>query len=377
MFRLGAAVQGYDWGSLTAIPEFLGEPPAGEPVAELWLGTHPLGASVIETDDGPQALVDRVGDLPFMLKVLAPAQPLSIQVHPANDLAAAGFAAEEAAGLALSDPARDYKDPHHKPEMVYALTPFETLVGLRPMDEVVRLLSTLDVPIAKSLLDRSGDGSVAMVEHILTSEVDRNAVDEFVDACAAQLDAGVDVGRAYLTVVEAARIHPSDPGLVVALLLNRLTLEPGQSAFIGPGLIHAHLNGLCLEVMASSDNVFRAGLTTKRVNAEGVLASLGAADGGDARIAPSRAGDSTEVFEPQAGAAAGLFALSVTRGSETRLPGDGHRILLCLDGAVDVVSDSGDEISLVRGQAAFALPEDGGLELRGSGMTAQAYVPRH
>lgn len=376
MFRLGAAVQGYDWGSLTAIPEFLGEPPTGEPVAELWLGTHPLGASMIETGDGPQPLVDRVGDLPFMLKVLAPAQPLSIQVHPANDLAAAGFAAEEAAGLALSDPARDYKDPHHKPEMVYALTPFETLVGLRPIDEVVRLLSALDVPIAKSLLDRSGDGSLAMVEHVLTSEVDRNAVDEFVDACAAQLDAGADVGRAYLTVVEAARIHPSDPGLVVALLLNRLTLEPGQSAFIGPGLIHAHLHGLCLEVMASSDNVFRAGLTTKRVNAEGVLASLGAADGGDARIAPSRVGDSTEVFEPQPGGAAGLFALSVTRGSESRLPGDGHRVLLCLDGAVDVVSDSGDQVSLVRGQAAFALPEDGGLELRGSGTTAQAYVPR-
>jgi mannose-6-phosphate isomerase len=129
--------------------------------------------------------------------------------------------------------------------------------------------------------------------------------------------------------------------------------------------------------MASSDNVFRAGLTTKRVNAEGVLASLRAADGGDARIAPTRVNESTEVFEPQAGAAEGLFALSVTRGSESRLPGDGHRILLCLDGAVDVVSDCGDEVSLVRGQAAFALPEDGGLELRGSGTVAQAYVPRH
>lgn len=371
MLRLVAAVQNYDWGSSTAIPEFLGEEPTGGPVAELWFGTHPLGASMVETAHGPVSLTDHVGDLSFMLKVLAPDQPLSIQVHPANDLAAAGFAAEEAAGVDLSDAARDYKDPHHKPEMVYALTPFETLVGLRPLDEAVRLLSALDVPIAVSLLERAGDGVLAMVGRVLTSAIEPAAVDAFVDACAARLAAGDDVGRGYLTVVEAARIHPSDPGLVVALLLNRVTLEPGQSAFIGPGLIHAHLSGLCLEVMASSDNVFRAGLTTKRVNAEGVLASLEGADGGDAAVAPKRVGDATDVFEP----AGGLFALSVTQGSEGTLPGAGARILLCLDGTVDVVSAAGDTVSLTRGRAAFASADDGALELRGSGTTAQAYVP--
>jgi len=382
MFRLGAAVQNYDWGSLTAIPEFLGEPSAGRPVAELWFGTHPLGMSTVETADGTDTLVDRVGELPFMLKVLAPAQPLSIQVHPANDLAESGFAEEEAAGIALSDAARDYKDPHHKPEMVYALTTFETLVGLRPIDEAVRLLSALDVPIAKSLLDRSGAGTLALIEHVLSSEIAPDAVDDFVDACASQLAAGADVRRGYLTVVEAARIHPSDPGLVVALLLNRLTIEPGHAAFIGPGLIHAHLSGLCLEVMASSDNVFRAGLTTKRVNAQGVLASLAAADGADAGIEPASFGAATEVFEPAGagvpparGARGGLFALSITHGDESRLPGAGHRILLCLDGALDVLSESGGRVSLGQGQAAFASSADGGLEVRGSGTMAQAYVP--
>jgi mannose-6-phosphate isomerase len=296
---------------------------------------------------------------------------LSNQEHPANELAESGFAAEEASGIALSDAARDYKDPHHKPEMVYALAPFETLVGFRPIDETVRLLSALDVPIAKSLLDRSGDGSLAMVTHVLSSEIAPDAVDEFVDACAAQLAADTDVRRGYLTVVEAARIHPSDPGLVVALLLNRLTIEPGQAAFIGPGLIHAHLSGLCLEVMASSDNVFRAGLTTKRVNAQGVLASLAASDDGDAGIDPVRVGTATEVFEP----AGGLFALSISHGSESRLPGAGHRILLCLDGAAEVVSESGGTVSLRQGQAAFAPTDDGPLEVRGTGTTAQAYVP--
>jgi len=153
MLRLHAAVQNYDWGSLTAIPEFLGEPPAGQPVAELWFGTHPLGVSTVETADGPQPLVDVAGDLPFMLKVLAPAKPLSIQVHPAQGQAEMGFAAEEAAGLALSDPTRDFKDPFHKPEMVYALAPFETLVGVRPIEEVRALLAPLQEPIAKALLE--------------------------------------------------------------------------------------------------------------------------------------------------------------------------------------------------------------------------------
>ena len=371
MFRLGAAVQNYDWGSPTAIPEFLGEPSSGRPVAELWFGTHPLGASIVEAADGAEPLTDRVGDLPFMLKVLAPAQPLSIQVHPAQALAEAGFAEEEAAGIGLSDAARDYKDPHHKPEMVYALTPFETLVGLRPVIEAVQLLSALDVPVATSLLDRSGDGLPAMVEQVLTSGIDGDVVDEFVAACAAQLDAGNDIGRGYLTVVEAARIHPSDPGLVLALLLNRTTIEPGRSAFIAPGLIHAHLSGLCLEVMASSDNVFRAGLTTKRVNAQGVLASLEAADGADAGVTPSPVGTATAVFEP----AGGLFALSVTHGSEDRLPGSGHRIVLCLDGSVDLVTTAGEQMPLSRGQAAFATSDDGDVALRGAGTVAQAYLP--
>lgn len=369
MFRLGAAVQNYDWGSLTAIPEFLGEPGSEQPVAELWFGTHPLGASVVETPAGAQPLADLIGDLPFMLKVLAPAKPLSIQVHPAQDQAEAGFAAEEAAGLALSDPTRDFKDPFHKPEMVYALTPFETLVGLRPLDEVRRLLAPLGEPIADALLAHAG-GVQAMVDQLLNTTLSADEVESFVRSCNDELKQR-DVARGYETVLMANEHHPGDPGVVLALLLNRVTIQPGESAFIGPGLIHAHLSGLCLEVMAPSDNVFRAGLTPKRVNVHGVLESLRAADDADPFIKPERVGAATEVHAP----ALGLFALSVTRGDETALPGSGQRVLLCLDGSVDVVSESGGQVSLRQGQAAFATVEDGTLELRGAGTTAQAYVP--
>lgn len=371
MLRINAAVHAYDWGSPTAIPEFLGVEPSGRPVAELWFGTHPLGTSTVGEAGDARPLSDAAGDLPFMLKVLAPAEPLSIQIHPAAALARSGFAAEQARGVARTDTSRDYKDPFAKPEMVYALTPFETLVGLRPVDEVVRLLAPLDAAIARSLLSRADSGIVGMVASVLASPPDRDEVEAFVAACAGQLDSGTDIGRGYLTVVEAARFHPGDPGLAVALLMNRMTLAPGESAFIGPGLIHAHLSGLCLEVMTASDNVFRAGLTTKRINPQGLLDSLEDADAANGAVSPRLVGTATKIYEPDDR----LFALSVTVGDEESLPGAGQRILLCLDGRVELRAASGACVELVQGQAVFASADDGGLELRGSGTTAQAYVP--
>lgn len=370
MLRISAETRTYAWGSPAAIPEFLGVPSSGEPVAELWFGTHPLGMSQLSDDERPLAAV--AGELPFMLKVLAPEKPLSIQVHPSNAMAAAGFAAENEAGRALSDPDRDFKDPHHKPEMVYALTQFDTLLGLRPIEEIEALLTPLKLPLAKELLDQAALGSLAVVERLLADPPPPEVVDEFVAACASR-SASDDVGRGYATVVEAAREHPADPGLVLALLLNRVTLQPGEAAFVGPGLIHAHFSGLCLEVMTSSDNVFRAGLTPKRVNGAGVLESLGVEQLESPFVKPASAGRATEVFAPEIDGSV-LFALSVTRGHDL-LPGTGSRILLCLDGDVRVSAEDGSELALTRGQAAFASADDGVLTVAGEGSLAQAYVP--
>lgn len=384
MLRINAAVQAYDWGSPTAVPTFLGVEPSGQPVAELWFGTHPLGTSTVDAEasqgaDAAPPLTDVVPDLPFMLKVLAPAEPLSIQVHPALEVAAAGFDAEEAAGVDLASPSRDYKDALHKPEMVYALSAFDTLVGLRPASEVVALLEPLDTPVARTLLaqaasETSGDAS-DLVAFLLTDPPDRAHVDAFVDACVRAREAGHDVGRGYLSVIEAAQVHPGDPGIVVTLLLKRTTLEPGEAAFIGPGLVHAHLSGLCLEVMTASDNVFRGGLTTKRVNAEGFLGSLDADYTDDPAVTPRAHGAATQIYAPDGD----LFALSITTGDEVELPGSGSRILLCLDGEVDVASASGDRVHLTQGQALYAAPGDGALSVTGGvtggGTVAQAYVP--
>jgi mannose-6-phosphate isomerase len=322
--------------------------------------------------DDTRPLVSVAGELPFMLKVLAPAQPLSIQVHPSHAMAEAGFAAENAAGVPLNDPSRDFKDQNHKPEMVYALERFDTLLGVRPIEEISALLAPLDLPLTKELLDRVPEGPRAVLEHVLSEPPAADSVDAFVAACATRTDAD-DVGRAYATVVEAGAVHPGDPGVVLALLLNRVTLEPGEAAFVGPGLVHAHFSGLCLEVMAASDNVFRAGLTTKKVNAAGVLESLTVDDGGGVRIGGVRVGDGTEVFAPDLDGET-MFALSVSRAGDT-LPGLGHRILLCVDGEVSVTADDGSVLPLARGQAAFASADDGRLAISGDGTLAQAYVP--
>jgi mannose-6-phosphate isomerase len=370
MWRISGEARTYDWGSLTAIPEFLGTPATGEPMAELWFGTHPLGTSSLA--DGSGTLSELAGDLPFMLKVLAPAKPLSIQVHPSNEMARAGFDAENAAGVDLSDVTRDFKDPHHKPEMVYALTRFDTLLGIRPIEEILDLLTPLDVPVAKELLTHVPHGRLAVVQHLLSEPPTSPEVDEFVDACAVRA-ASADIGRGYATVVEAARVHPSDPGVVLALLLNRVTLEPGEAAFIAPGLIHAHVSGLCLEVMVSSDNVFRGGMTTKRVNPEGVLESLGVEQPASVMVPAERVGAATDVFAPELDSKA-LFALAIAGGGDV-LPGSGSRILLCIDGDVEVVSSRGEAVELSRGQAAFTAGADGALAVAGAGTLAQAYVP--
>src|SRR5215203_863273 len=160
MWQLQNTVRHYPWGSRTVIPELLGEPsPADEPYAELWMGAHPDAPSVLSSGmpldkaitEQPEALLgsavrERFGDrLPFLLKVLAAEQPLSLQAHPTMAQAQAGFAAEEAAGVPRDDPTRTFKDPFHKPEILCALTPVEALCGFRPVEESLHCLAKLQL----------------------------------------------------------------------------------------------------------------------------------------------------------------------------------------------------------------------------------------
>lgn len=247
--RITGVVQHYDWGDLAAIPELLGVPGDGQPWAELWLGTHPRGAA--STDDG--ALRDISGDLPYLLKVLAAGEPLSLQTHPTAAQAAAGHAREDAAGIALDASNRIYKDTSAKPELLCALTPFEALCGFKPFDDTLAWFVN--------------EGWTELAEHLATGP-------------AAYVRWALSGGPHRLPdgapawVQRIASRYPGDGGVLVALLLNHVILQPGEAIYLDAGNVHAYLLGTGVEVMASSDNVVRGGLTNKHIDIDELLAVI-------------------------------------------------------------------------------------------------------
>ncbi len=381
MRRLHNTSRDYDWGSSDDIPRFLRESTGDRPVAEVWMGTHPLGASTVDTDDGEVALATLTGELPFMLKLLAASHPLSIQVHPNAAQAKAGFAREEEAGIPIDSPQRVYRDVNHKPEMVYALTTFDTLVGFRPTAEILRILSGIESPLAASLAEslnaRPGFlGIVRIVASLLEEKPDVAEIDRVVTSCRDLAAQRIDIKRAYATAVEIAEHHPGDVGVVISLLLQRLTLQPGEAAFLGAGIIHAHLRGMCLEVMATSDNVLRAGLTSKHLDPAGLVACLDEGMSRLARVTPEPFGFSTDVFSPPVEE----FALAVTQCSHAEpdgvvLPDAPQRIVVCIDGDVELHNEHGERVALQRGESVYAGASDGVLRGIGTGELAQAYKP--
>lgn len=382
MHRLRNGVQTYDWGSPVAIPQFLGLTPEGGPVAEMWIGTHPLKPSVVVTDTGEEPLIEAVGDLPFMLKLLAAERPLSLQVHPSLAQAEFGFSVEEAAGVPIDAAERVYKDANHKPEMVYALSTFDSLIGFRPTAEILRVLSPLDAPLARQLAadlraDPGFAGIVRRLQWLLTSSVTADEISEVVKACQVLAEHGLDVKRAYLTAVELAEAFPDDVGVVISLLLNRMTLQPGEAAFLETGVIHAHLRGMCLEVMASSDNVLRAGLTSKHIDPLGLVACLDQGMARVARVTPDFQLGDAEVFSP----ADVEFALAVVQvcpadDDGVELVMAGSTLLICTGGEVTVRNAAHEEEVLRRGESLVLTASDESVTVHGLGEVVTAFEPR-
>jgi mannose-6-phosphate isomerase len=395
LYRLTPATQSYAWGSTTAIQDVLRTVPDGHPLAEAWFGAYPTAPAQIA--DGPTldefiaadperalgaGVANRFGaHLPYLLKLIAADAPLSLQVHPDIQRARAGYAAENAAGIPLNAPQRSYKDDNHKPELVYALTRLDAMVGFRAPRRAAELLTGLDVPLAARLrdilvADPSSAGVRAAFSWLLTADTRPCArdVDEFAAACARRLEDGSPSPRTDRTVMRLAAAYPGDPGAVTSVLLNPVTLRPGEALFVPAGTVHAYLGGLALEIMANSDNVLRAGLTTKHVDAEELLATLDTVAAPPIRIAPERVFTSTEIFY----APVDDFELSVTRLTDegsTRIPGRGPRVLVCIEGEVEVHGEHDGTLVLGRGQAAFVPAADGPLSARGDGVLVQADVP--
>ena len=243
--RVHGVVQHYAWGDPVFIPSLLGVEPDGEPWAELWIGTHPSGPATL--DDG-RPLRDIAGELPYLLKVLAAAEPLSLQAHPDADQARDGYER----GV--------YPDPNAKPELLCALTDFDALCGIRPVDATTALLDELGVGRLADVL--AAEGPRGVLTGLYAGTIEPQPV---VEACTTSSRAEAAwVGR-------LAERYPDDPSVVATLLLNLVRLAPGEALRLGPGNLHAYLRGAAIELMGPSDNVVRAGLTTKPVDVDELL----------------------------------------------------------------------------------------------------------
>ncbi|HET6860151.1 MAG TPA: mannose-6-phosphate isomerase, class I [Streptomyces sp.] len=386
MDRLSNTVRPYAWGSTTAIPELLAVAPTGEPQAEMWMGAHPGAPSRIDRGAGGQeALSDVIAAhpeqelgaeaaakfgprLPFLLKLLAAGAPLSLQVHPNRAQAKEGYEDEERRGVPIDAPDRNYKDANHKPELICALTPFDGLCGFRPPAEAAEVLAALDVDSLKPYVDLlHAHPEEAALREVLTAVLtaDRAEMAETVTEAAA---AAERLGGAYTPYASIAHHYPGDPGVIAAMLLNYVQLQPGEALFLGAGVPHAYLNGLGVEIMANSDNVLRCGLTPKHVDVPELLriVRFEATDTGVLR--PEASPDGEELYDTPIDE----FRLSryvLAEGAAPRtLPSANPQILLCTAGSIRV-----GELLLAPGESAF-VPARESVELSGTGTLFRATV---
>lgn len=381
----------YAWGSHTAIADFTGRPsPTAHPEAELWLGAHPGDPAhldgenrslldVIESDpDGQLGTTtrERFGDtLPFLAKVLAADEPLSLQAHPSAQQALEGFARENRMGIPVSGPTRNYRDASHKPELIVALGAFEALAGFRPVEQSIALLRALPVegldPFVNLLTGQpDADGLRALFTTWIT--LPQADLDELVPAV---LDGAVTYLRSGATefapeartALELGERYPADAGVLAAMLLNRLSLAPGEGIYLPAGNLHAYLHGVGFEVMANSDNVLRGGLTPKHVDVPELLRVLDFTPTSDLVIRPEVTDDG---FEMVYATPAPEFAVSVLNldgqflGHEVDAPArhDGPQVLLCTEGSAEVRAKTG-VLTLKRGAAAWVSADDGPIRL--------------
>ncbi len=388
MDLLVGSVRDYDWGSSTAIAELQGRPPSGRPEAELWLGAHPTAPALVGADETPlddliaadpraalgKDAADRFGGLPFLFKVLAADTNLSLQAHPSAAQAEAGFAREEAAGVARDAPERMFPDPHHKPELICALTRFEALCGFREVGATLDLLAGFAAPALDPMCARLAAGppaeALATTLEWLLGLAAEDAV-PLVDAIArsTEHEAPTRWRGEWAMVRRLAADHPHEPGVVTALLLNHLVLEPGEALFLGAGNLHAYLGGTAVELMANSDNVVRAGLTPKHVDVATLLDLVDTAPGAPEVLRPPLR-DGVAVYDTPVPE----FALwRIELDGVRPVPVTGPAIVLCVDGEAEVRTDAGTPaVRLDRGAAGWIPAADGTVTLRGTGTVFRA-----
>lgn len=386
LVKIRPAVQHYEWGGTEALPALLGvDNPDRRPFAELWYGAHPKAPSIAETPRGGvpldallaedpagwlgEAVIGRFGPaIPFLLKALDARKMLSIQVHPTREQAREGFERENALGIPIHAPHRNYRDRNHKPEVHAALSGFWMLHGFRPLEEIAAWLES--TPEARAVMPDFGgrlreagtdrQRRAALLRELYTHimHLPQERVDELLDALLARLEHGEPwpLKMPEHWALRAAREFPlpggrRDRGIFSIFLLNLVHLRPGQGTFQPAGVLHAYLQGTTVELMANSDNVLRGGLTPKHVDVAELLRVVRFEDGPCAVTDGEPAAEGERVYRTPAEdfELSGFLLEGRTVARETR----GPEILLVTDGEASV-SVEGFGVRLARGQAALA-----------------------
>jgi mannose-6-phosphate isomerase len=395
LYPLENELRSYAWGSQHSLAALRGAPvPSATPEAELWMGAHPLAPSRVAEDSASRTLLELIaaepratlgervaesyGRLPFLMKLLAAREPLSLQAHPSEAQARAGFAREEAAGVPLAAGTRSYKDPHHKPELICALTPFSALVGFRPARDTAHLFAALGIPglapTVDALKHEPADQALRGLFELVTTSTTaarRELFETTLAACRARSLGVPDFAAELAWGVRIGELYPGDAGILLALALNLVVLEPGEALYLPAGNLHAYLEGTGVEIMASSDNVLRGGLTPKYVDAAELLRVL------DFRAEPARLVP-TETHGPSVRYVTPAREFDLSRieldGGDTLIdPVNGPEIVVVTRGKL-VVRRADASVSLAASASVFVPALGGAYRLAGSGTAFRARV---
>ena len=389
-FPMENKIQNYAWGSTSSIHDLFGfENESQQPQAEVWMGTHPKGCSMVTFDKHLIPLSELInsnksaylssdiaqefGDLPFLFKILAADKALSIQVHPSKSQAEKGFEQEEQAGISLTANNRNYKDANHKPELVYALTDYQAMNGFRAYDEIIEFFTDLHIFDLKELVKSfsytpTSQGLKEFFSGLLTLSEQRkhNALDQLLTYAQAHQEQ-----TEFALIIELNHQYPYDVGLFSPLLLNVITLQSGEAMYLSANTPHAYIKGTGLEIMANSDNVLRAGLTPKHIDVNELIECTDfipiAFD--DLILSPQKEGlfDSYDIPVND-------FNFGVIHSpKDTKVEIHSAEILMAIDSDVELYSQNEEVIILTKGQSVFIPAYIGSYILSSHGRVARAF----
>ncbi|MFV8383022.1 mannose-6-phosphate isomerase, class I [Vibrio parahaemolyticus] len=392
IFRLSNSIKNFEWGCKYALSELFGIPnPDMRPQAELWMGAHSNGSSHVNIRGEELSLADAINSdsaywlgehmekdveqLPFLVKILAANQPLSIQVHPSKAAAETGFEKENAQGIACDAPERNYKDSNHKPELVYAITPYLAMNGFRELDVIYKFFSTIALPsIASLVLVFLSEPNERSLKQLFTAILQLNDSEKMrvlsellsFEPLAEHDD---DIVEAVNLIAELATLYPSDVGLFSPLFLNVIELSPGEAMFLYAETPHAYLKGVGVEVMANSDNVLRAGLTPKYIDVPELIANtkFESIKPSDLKMEPTKQGERLIYPIPVED-----FKFDIIDDAILDINVLSPEILLCVNGTAEIKTEQ-NCVTLKAGESVMIPAATSSYSLNSQGVVARTY----